>query len=76
MGSYQRLVGDPDYGRLYRRRLRAVAARSLQRAAARYLRPRNLTLVVDTPDADEQLERQLREVVLRAYREEQAGLHQ
>ena len=71
LGSFQRLVGDAHYGRVYRGRLRAMAPGALRSAAARYLRPRNLTLVVDTPHADEQLERQLRDVVLRVYREQQ-----
>lgn len=71
LGSYQRLVGDAHYGRVYRGRLRAMAPSALQSAAARYLRPRNLTLVVDTPHADERLEQQLRDVVLRAYRRQQ-----
>jgi len=71
LGSYQRLMGDAHYGRVYRGRLRAMEPSALRSVAARYLRPRNLTLVVDTPQADEQLERQLRDVVLRVYRQQQ-----
>ena len=77
IGQLDMVTGDPNFERTYYERLSQVDAAAIRRAAARYLRPENLTLVLahtaeDGAATPDELERVVRQAARSAAAEPEA----